>query len=85
MDYLVMEGYPVAAQNFAMEANIQPNASVESIQERVEIRKLIYRGDIETAIERINELNSQVSLTIFTHPPCYDYLYHAPLIYFLAK
>ena len=62
MDYLVSEGYPVAAQNFALEANIQPNASVESMQERVEIRNLIYSGEIETAIERINELNPQVRL-----------------------
>ena len=63
MDYLVSEGYPSAAQNFAVEANIQPRADVESIQERVEIRSLIYAGDIQTAIEKINELNSQVRST----------------------
>jgi len=60
MDYLVSEGYPSAAQNFALEANIQPRADVESIQERVEIRNAIYGGDIQTAIEKINELNPQV-------------------------
>jgi glucose-induced degradation protein 8 len=60
MDYFVKEGYPEAAQSFALEANIQPKADVESMQERVEIRELIYRGDIQTAIERINELNPQV-------------------------
>jgi len=60
MDYLVSEGYPVAAQNFALEANIQPNANVDSIRERVAIRNLIYSGDIQTAIERINELNPQI-------------------------
>lgn len=57
MDYLISEGYPSAAQKFASEANIQPTSGVESIQERVEIREAIYAGDIQTAIEKINELN----------------------------
>ncbi|CAL8578280.1 hypothetical protein XPA_004071 [Xanthoria parietina] len=57
MDYLDREGYPSAAQKFASEANIQPTSSVDSIQERVAIREAIYRGDIQSAIERINELN----------------------------
>jgi hypothetical protein len=68
MDYLVREGYPKAAERFATEANIQsdPNiqsdANLDSIHERVDIRNLIYAGDIETAISRINELNPQVSV-----------------------
>ena len=61
MDYLVSEGYPSAAQKFAMEANIQPRIDFDSIRERVEIRNAIYSGDIQTAIERINELNPLVS------------------------
>ncbi|KAI9836553.1 MAG: hypothetical protein M1819_001185 [Sarea resinae] len=60
MDYLINEGYPSAAKKFAMEANIQPSADVESIQERVEIRNAIHAGDIQTAIEKINELNPQI-------------------------
>jgi glucose-induced degradation protein 8 len=60
MDYLVTEGYPSAAQKFAAEANIQPRADFESITERVEIRESIHRGDLQTAIEKINELNPQV-------------------------
>ncbi|MCJ1404863.1 hypothetical protein MMC11_008089 [Xylographa trunciseda] len=60
MDYLVSEGYPSAAQNFALEANVQPRVDIESIEERVAIRNAIYGGDIQTAIERINELNPQI-------------------------
>lgn len=60
MDYLVTEGYPSAAQKFAAEANIQPRADIESITERVEIRESIHRGDLQAAIEKINELNPQV-------------------------
>ena len=60
MDYLITEGYPSAARKFAIEANIQPNTDFESINERVEIRDSIHKGDMQTAIEKINELNPQV-------------------------
>jgi len=60
MDYLINEGYPSAAQKFAKEANIQPSADAEAIQQRVGIRNAIHAGDIQLAIERINELNPQV-------------------------
>jgi len=60
MDYLVTQGYPSAAQKFAVEANIQPKADVVSIQERVEIRDAIHSGDIQSAIEKVNELNPQI-------------------------
>jgi hypothetical protein len=75
MDYLVTNGYPAAAQRFALEANIH-QVDVESIQERVEIRTAIYSGDIKAAIEKINELNPQVRITtpfiLFPFPSCYD-------------
>lgn len=74
MDYLVTNGYPAAAKRFAVEANIQPKADFGSIQERVEIRSAIHSGDIQIAIEKINELNPQVCLYLFfffppTPPP----------------
>lgn len=61
MDYLIIEGYPSAAKRFAMEANIQPKEDVASIRERVSIRNAIHRGDIQEAIEMINDLGYQVS------------------------
>ena len=63
MDYLISEGYPSAAHKFSQEANIQPQMDMESIGERVEIRNAIYRGDIQAAIVKINELNPQVWLS----------------------
>ncbi|KAJ0417010.1 CTLH/CRA C-terminal to lish motif domain-containing protein [Aspergillus carlsbadensis] len=59
MDYLVTNGYPAAAQKFAHEANIQ-TVDAEAIHERVEIRTAIYSGNIQSAIEKINELNPQI-------------------------
>ncbi|KAI4242137.1 MAG: hypothetical protein L6R40_004180 [Gallowayella cf. fulva] len=76
MDYLISEGYPSAAHKFASEANIQPTSAVDSIQERVAIREAIFRGDIQSAIERINELNPMVrppfSLPHNLPHPCHD-------------
>lgn len=65
MDYLITEGYPSAAQKFAMEANIQLKVDVDSIRERVDIRDAIYSGDIQSAIEKINELDPEVSRLAF--------------------
>jgi hypothetical protein len=63
MDYLITNGYPAAAKKFAVEANIQLRTDLEAIQERVEIRTAIHSGDIQAAVERINELNPQVRIS----------------------
>lgn len=60
MDYLISEGYPRAAAKFAKEANIQLPLEEESIEARVEIRQAIHVGDIDTAINKINDLNPQI-------------------------
>lgn len=82
MEYLIKEGYPAAAQKFAAEANMPYKLDYESIQARVAIRDAIYSGNIQTAIEKINELAPQVRLSLsspFDHhtslpstPRCYD-------------
>jgi hypothetical protein len=69
MDYLITNGYPAAAKKFAVEANIQPRADIESIQERVEIRTAIHSGNIQAAIEKINDLNPQVCRIFLPKPP----------------
>jgi hypothetical protein len=60
MDYLLSEGYPDAAQQFASEANIEPQPCTESIEARVTIRNAILAGNIEAAIEGINDVNPEV-------------------------
>ncbi|KIW64390.1 hypothetical protein, variant 2 [Phialophora macrospora] len=60
MDYLITEGYPSAAEKFAAEANIQPQADLGCINERVQIRDSIHRGDLQAAIELINELDPEL-------------------------
>lgn len=60
MDYLVSEGYPGAAEKFAQETNICTPGNVESIRERVRVRGAIQAGKVDEAIERINDIDSEV-------------------------
>lgn len=60
LDYLTMEGYPQAAANFSKEANLQPMQEDPAIRARQEIRDLIHQGQIQDAIEALNDLDSEV-------------------------
>lgn len=63
MDYLVIEGYKTAAEEFSKEADIKPPVDFNSIESRMNIREAIQRGDVEEAIERTNDLNPEVSVS----------------------
>jgi len=60
MDYLVIEGYREAAEQFSRESGLQPTIDLQSIEHRMNIRNAIQRGDIEEAIERVNDLNPDI-------------------------
>jgi hypothetical protein len=64
MDYLVIEGYKSAAEEFSGEANVPPPVDFESIESRMVIREALQRGDIEEAIARMNDLNPEVGIVI---------------------
>jgi len=66
MNFLVQQGYPDAAARFAEEANIAMNAENSLMEERVRIKNAIYRGDLQTAIEEINEIDVMVSFRCCT-------------------
>lgn len=61
MDYLVIEGYKLAAEEFSQEAKLSPPVDFESIESRMDIREALQRGDVEAAITRVNDLNPEVS------------------------
>ncbi|KAI9845296.1 MAG: hypothetical protein M1838_001796 [Thelocarpon superellum] len=82
MDYLINEGYPSAARKFAFEANIPTTEDLTSIQERVEIRNAIHGGDIQTAIEKINELNHQI---LDNSPPLHFALLRLQLVELIRR
>lgn len=60
LDYLTMAGYPNAAARFSAEANLQPQQDHPSIVARQQIQRSIQQGDIETAIDALNELDPEV-------------------------
>lgn len=66
MDYLVSEGYPAAAEKFAQETNLGNPEDMESIRERVAVRNAIHAGNVEEAIELINEIDHQVCAHSFS-------------------
>ncbi|KND91646.1 Glucose-induced degradation protein 8 [Tolypocladium ophioglossoides CBS 100239] len=55
-----MEGYPNAAAKFSKEANLQPHQDGASIRSRQEIQNFIHSGNIQAAIETLNELDPQI-------------------------
>ncbi len=61
LDYLTTEGYPSAAAKFSKEANLRPRQEEETVQARRQIIHSIHSGQIQNAIDALNELEPQVS------------------------
>lgn len=60
LDYLVVEGYKNAAVSFSRESGM-PAINCETMDQRTAIRNAICRGDVEAAIEQLNDLDSEVN------------------------
>ncbi|KAG6818015.1 hypothetical protein H0H87_009170 [Tephrocybe sp. NHM501043] len=82
MDYLVIEGYKAAAEEFSQEADIAPPVDFESIESRMSIREALQRGDIEDAITRVNDLNPEI---LDTNPALYFHLQQQKLIEYIRQ
>lgn len=61
LDYLTTEGYPSAAAKFSKEANLRPQQEEESVKARRQIQHSIHSGNIQEAVDALNELEPQVS------------------------
>ncbi|CAO3596242.1 unnamed protein product [Absidia cylindrospora] len=59
MNYLVIEGYMEAAEQFSRESGLSPCVNLQSIQERREIGHAVQSGDIDAAINLVNDLNPE--------------------------
>ncbi|KAM0200744.1 hypothetical protein ACHAPI_002409 [Fusarium lateritium] len=60
LDYLTMEGYPNAAANFSKEANIPPHQEPQSITARQEIQNCVHSGNVQIAIETLNDFDPEI-------------------------
>lgn len=61
LDYLLLEGFPDAAVEFARETGLPADVDHATIQERMEIREAVEEGRVEEAVRRVNELDPEVS------------------------
>ncbi|CAO3641346.1 unnamed protein product [Cunninghamella blakesleeana] len=77
MNYLVIEGYVEAAEQFSLESGLSPCVDLQSIQDRREIRHAIQTGDIDAAIDLVNDLNPEI---LDTNPKLYFHLQQQRLI-----
>ncbi|KAI8926758.1 CTLH/CRA C-terminal to lish motif domain-containing protein [Entophlyctis helioformis] len=77
MNYLVIEGYKDAAEKFSVEAHIAPSVDLMSIQDRMNIRTAVQTGNIEAAIEKVNDLDPEI---LDTNPRLYFHLQQQKLI-----
>eukprot|EP00879_Flechtneria_rotunda_P005177 GHRR01005459.1.p1 GENE.GHRR01005459.1~~GHRR01005459.1.p1 ORF type:complete len:230 (+),score=84.88 GHRR01005459.1:272-961(+) len=60
MNFLVTEGYVEAARQFEQESGTAPGVELSTIADRVEIRKAVQSGQVEEAIEKVNDLNPEI-------------------------
>jgi hypothetical protein len=60
---LINEGYPKTAEAFSSEANVAVNLKDTSLPQRVTIRNAILSGQIEDAIDALNDSFPTVSHT----------------------
>jgi len=82
MDYLVIEGFKTAAEEFSKEAGLASPVDLDSIESRMNIREALQRGDVGEAITRVNDLNPEI---LDTNPALYFCLQQQKLIEFIRQ
>lgn len=58
--HLFQEGFKEAAEKFRMESGIEPSVDLDSLDERIKIREMILKGQIQEAIALINSLHPEL-------------------------
>ncbi|EMR08059.1 hypothetical protein PNEG_03499 [Pneumocystis murina B123] len=60
LNFFIIEGYESSALKFIEEAHLSPPEGLEWMSERMDILNAIYRGDIISAIEKMNEMDPEL-------------------------
>lgn len=77
MDYLVSEGFKEAAEKFAQETGLKPEVDLRMLDDRIRVREAIQRGDIDEAIQLLNDYDQEI---LDTKPKLYFFLQQLKLI-----
>ena len=56
-----LQGFVEAAEIFHKESGTDPRVDLRAITDRMEIRKAVQSGNVEDAIDRVNDLNPEVT------------------------
>ncbi len=56
----LLQGYVDAAKLFQQESGTHPGVDLDAITDRMHIRKAVQGGDIEEAIDLVNDFNPEV-------------------------
>lgn len=57
---MFQEGFKEAAEKFRIESGIEPSVDLDSLDERIKIREMILKGQIQDAIALINSLHPEL-------------------------
>ncbi|XP_041024797.1 protein GID8 homolog isoform X1 [Juglans microcarpa x Juglans regia] len=60
MNFLVTEGFVDAAEKFRIESGTAPDIDLATITDRMAVKKAVQCGNVEDAIEKVNDLNPEV-------------------------
>ncbi|XP_057472237.1 protein GID8 homolog isoform X2 [Actinidia eriantha] len=77
MNFLVTEGYVDAAEKFRMESGTEPDIDIATITDRMAVKKAVQSGNVEDAIEKVNDLNPEI---LDTNPQLFFHLQQQRLI-----
>lgn len=77
MNFLVTEGYVEAAEKFRVESGTEPDIDLATITDRMAVKKAVQSGNVEDAIEKVNDLNPEI---LDTNPQLYFHLQQQRLI-----
>ncbi|GMP72575.1 hypothetical protein CsSME_00030554 [Camellia sinensis var. sinensis] len=77
MNFLVTEGYVDAAEKFRTESGTEPDIDLATITDRMAVKKAVQCGNVEDAIEKVNDLNPEI---LDTNPQLFFHLKQQKLI-----
>ncbi|KAF6167608.1 hypothetical protein GIB67_031191 [Kingdonia uniflora] len=69
MNFLVTEGFVDAAQRFQMESGTQPDTDLATITDRMAVKNAVQCGNVEDAIEKVNDLNPETTMGLWSETP----------------
>lgn len=77
MNFLVTEGFVDAAEKFRKESGTEPDIDLSTITDRMAVKKAVQCGNVEDAIEKVNDLNPEI---LDTNPQLFFHLQQQRLI-----